>query len=155
MKLACLTLLIVCLALVSLTLGNKERARLFMPKTYSEIQLPNQIREHLRNACFDCHSNETKWPWYSNIYPLTLLFSLDVERGRQELNFSQWMSYPEKFKLKKLQWMSRALTEKKMPPWSYRLMHSEARLSEVAQKGLNDWLTANINDLSKTLNINN
>lgn len=75
-------------------------------------------------ACFDCHSNETRWPWYSHVAPASWLVRRDVEVGRQELNFSDWTgAYEEEDE------SAESVIEGEMPPAAYRLLHSSARLS--------------------------
>jgi hypothetical protein len=74
-------------------------------------------------ACFDCHSNETRWPWYSHLAPSSWLVQAHVNDGRHVLNFSQWsMSYEEAHEA------SEAILAGTMPPRSYLLLHPEARL---------------------------
>ena len=63
------------------------------PPLKEDLAAPPHIKTLLRRACYDCHSNETRWPWYTYIAPVSWLILHDVERGRQELNFSEWGSY--------------------------------------------------------------
>jgi mono/diheme cytochrome c family protein len=81
-------------------------------------------RELARRACFDCHSNETKWPWYSNIAPLSWLIQRDVEEGRDELNWSEWDLRSEGDE------SAETVIEGSMPPGTYSILHPEARLSD-------------------------
>jgi hypothetical protein len=74
-------------------------------------------------ACFDCHSNQTIWPWYSSIAPVSWLVQRDVDEGREELNFSEWGRSQEGGE------SAEAVSEGNMPPFSYTLMYPEARLS--------------------------
>lgn len=78
----------------------------------------------VRAACYDCHSNETVWPWYSKVAPLSWLSVYDVEKGRDELNFSQWPNIGETDDL------GEYTREGEMPPLQYKLLHPEARLSD-------------------------
>jgi mono/diheme cytochrome c family protein len=78
-----------------------------------------------RGACFDCHSNETSWPWYTNIAPGSWLVQRDVEEGRATLNFSEWdRPQPE------VDALTEVIEEGSMPPVSYSLIHPAGRLSE-------------------------
>jgi hypothetical protein len=80
--------------------------------------------ELARRACFNCHSNETVWPWYSNIAPVSWLTQNDVNGGRQHLNFSEW-NRPQKHAKDAAEQVERG----DMPPWFYLPMHPEAKLS--------------------------
>lgn len=81
-------------------------------------------RELARRACFDCHSNETRWPWYSNIAPLSWLIQRDVDEGRDELNWSEWGLDGEGDE------SAETVIEGSMPPSTYSLLHPEVRLSD-------------------------
>jgi Haem-binding domain len=105
-----------------------------------ELNAPSQILTTLRHSCFDCHSNETRWPWYSRLPPVSWLVAHDVARGRQELNYSEWNSYFPQTRTRKLQWMERALRTEKMPPMIYRIIHPESRLSDADRDALINWI---------------
>jgi hypothetical protein len=82
-------------------------------------------------ACFDCHSNETVWPWYTNIAPVSWFVANHVYEGRDRLNFSDWVSGD--VELRELQ---RAITGGQMPPSSYTLIHTGARLTDAERQQL-------------------
>jgi mono/diheme cytochrome c family protein len=84
-----------------------------------------------QRACFDCHSNETVWPWYSNIAPSSWLVQHDVDEGRENLNFSEW-DRPQKEVSK----VPEAIRSGDMPPWTFRLAHPEARLNSAERETL-------------------
>jgi hypothetical protein len=81
-------------------------------------------RELARGACFDCHSNETRWPWYSNVAPMSWLTQRDVDKGRDELNWSEWGADSEGDE------SAETVLEGSMPPRGYQLLHPDARLTE-------------------------
>ena len=110
------------------------------PPQDSALVAPPEIEATLRRACYDCHSNETEWPWYSRIAPLSWYIARDVNLGRKEINFSQWGSYYPARRRRKLEWIGRALHEEKMPPWYYRLMHPDARLTQADRDALQHWI---------------
>lgn len=114
------------------------------PPLNGDLAAPAQINSLLRDACYDCHSNETRWPWYTHVAPVSWLIEHDVERGRQELNFSEWGSYYPATRKRKLQWTDRALREENMPPWSYRILHPGAGLTRQDLKALEQWIEAEI-----------
>lgn len=93
----------------------------------------------LRRACYDCHSHETVWPWYSQVAPLSWLITNDVREGRAELNFSTWQRYSTQEQVKKLKENWDEVAEGTMPPWAYRVLHPEARLSAQDRALLQHW----------------
>lgn len=114
------------------------------PPSTGDIAAPPQIKALLARACFDCHSNRTKWPWYSRVAPVSWLVARDVALGRKELNFSEWRSYYPQTRRRKLQWMGRVLRERSMAPWAYHLMHPGARLTGAERAMLDRWIDAGI-----------
>src|SRR5215470_4878580 len=105
---------------------------------------PPHIKTLLRRACYDCHSNETQWPWYTYIAPVSWLVERDVEGGRRQLNFSEWGSYYPTTRKRKLQWMERTLHEETMPPWHYRILHPGASLTPQDLAELEKWMESEI-----------
>jgi len=93
-------------------------------------------RELAVRACFDCHSNETHWAWYSNIAPVSWLIQRDVEEGRAELNWSEWGPRAEGDE------SAETVFEGSMPPSAYTLLHPEARLTDQEIDALADGLQA-------------
>jgi len=90
-----------------------------------------RTRELVQAACFDCHSNETVWPWYGNVAPVSWLLALDVDRGRAEANFSEWSASE-----KSADDFAEVIRDGEMPPFYYVLMHSEADLSDAEKDEL-------------------
>ncbi len=85
-------------------------------------------------ACFDCHSNETVWPWYSNIAPVSWLVQHDVEEGRSKVNFSEWTEGSRQ--LRRVDEIFEVIEEGEMPPAIYFPMHPEARLTPTEKQQL-------------------
>lgn len=110
------------------------------PPVESEISSPPEVGAILRRACYDCHSNETKWPWYSKIAPVSWLAASDVHEGRNELNFSTWGRYSKEQQIKKLKESWEEITEGEMPPASFKLMHKEATVSASDRELLHKWI---------------
>jgi hypothetical protein len=100
---------------------------------------PPQIAALLRAACYDCHSDETRWPWYSHVAPVSWLVVSDVNDGRERLNFSDWpRALPERA-AKRLERMSEELDYKEMPPAKYTALHPAARLTDAQRQELIQW----------------
>ena len=95
-----------------------------------------QTRALAARACFDCHSNLTVWPWYSNIAPESWLIQRDVDSGRSTFNLSEW-DKPQDVGGGD---MAEAINGGGMPPWYYRLLHSKSRLSKAEKAQLVDGL---------------
>ena len=96
-----------------------------------------QTRTMVADACFDCHSNRTSWPWYSNVAPVSWLVQRDVDGGREKLNFSEWdRPQPEAGEA------AESVQEGEMPPRQYRLLQSSARLSAAERQALVQGLEA-------------
>jgi mono/diheme cytochrome c family protein len=90
-----------------------------------------QTRDLVHRACYDCHSNETAWPWYSNVAPVSWLLQSDVDEGRGDLNFTEW-DRPQKHAKD----VAEQVKEGEMPPWYYRPMHPGAKLTEAEKQAL-------------------
>jgi hypothetical protein len=102
-------------------------------------------------ACFDCHSNETKWPWFTKIAPGSWLVYRDVTSGRERLNFSEWgVGRP-----RELGELSEAINGGSMPPWYYTLMHPNAKLSASEKQALILGLQTSLAQSSGQANVNN
>ena len=87
----------------------------------------------IHRACYDCHSNETVWPWYSNVAPISWLLQRDVNGGRSHLNFTQW-DQPQRHSKD----VAAEVKQGDMPPWFYLPMHPDARLTDAEKQVLVD-----------------
>lgn len=101
---------------------------------------PEAVAILLKNACYDCHSHQTKYPWYTNVAPFSWLIGIHIREGREHLNFSTWSDYSRKKQLHKLEEIAEELKEEKMPLPNYTWMHSEAKLSGEERKLIVDWV---------------
>lgn len=90
-----------------------------------------ETRALARRACFDCHSNETVWPWYSHVAPVSWLVQRDTDEGRSKLNFSEW-NKPQK----EADEAAKSVREGEMPMWIYLPTHPEARLTDAEKQTL-------------------
>lgn len=104
------------------------------------VNVPPEIKQILETSCFDCHSNHTNYPWYANIQPIGLWMQNHVNEGKEELNFSDFTSYSQKRKMKKLKELAEEIKEHEMPLESYLWIHKEAALSETQIQTITNWL---------------
>ncbi len=112
------------------------------PPVTAEIDAPPRVMQVLRTACYDCHSNETRWPWYGYVAPVSWLVAHDVHEAREELNFSAsgLLSPEDAAELREEVWEE--VEEGEMPLGKYLWMHSDARLSEEQRQVLREWAGA-------------
>jgi heme-binding protein len=114
------------------------------PPGGADPEAPAVIVRLLRRACYDCHSNQTRWPWYSHLAPGSWLISRHVAEARRRLNFSEWQAYssdPDTAS-HKLGEIAEQVSNGKMAPWYYRAMHPAARLSHAERQELIRWARA-------------
>lgn len=101
-----------------------------------------EISGILKTSCYDCHSNETQYPWYSNVAPVSWLVSKDVREAREELNFSTWQDYDMMEKLEKLDDIAIEVKEGEMPMGIYTVIHSSAKLDDAQRQLIIEWAEA-------------
>jgi hypothetical protein len=109
------------------------------PPVARDVPAPPEVKAVLRRACYDCHSNETHWPWYSRIAPISWMVARDVREGRAELNFSTWNLYSAKERVGKLHESWETVAEGEMPLRFYIAPHRRARLSAHDRALLQQW----------------
>jgi hypothetical protein len=107
-----------------------------------QIQMSEEVRSTLKRACYDCHSNETRWPWYSQVAPVSWFVIDHVNHGRSHLNFSDWLHYDKSAQSNNLRLIEATVKADTMPMSSYLLVHNEAKLSPDDKIIIIDWAKA-------------
>lgn len=102
-------------------------------------QLTPEVNLVFERACQDCHSNNTQWPWYARIAPVSWMVTSDVERGRAFMNLSDWGNYSSSRKLGYLAGMANATRNRQMPPRVYSVLHPDARLTAQERSLIAGW----------------
>ena len=102
-------------------------------------EIPKEISNMLRESCYDCHSNETVYPWYSYVSPVKFLISRDTKKGRKHLNFSEWENYSKVDKLEALDDIGEEVEEGEMPMKIYPITHPDAKLSDTNREAMVLW----------------
>lgn len=105
-------------------------------------QVPTEIAGILKTSCYDCHTNESLYPWYTNIAPVSWWIKKHINEGRDELNFSEWGSYSLRRKDHKLDEIVEMIDEEEMPLKSYLITHGDASLSAAQKTQLVEWAKA-------------
>jgi len=112
------------------------------------VFIPDSVMYVLKNTCFDCHSNNTIYPWYSNVQPVGWLMARHIRKGREELNFSEFGSYSTRRQLSKLNGITNSINDDIMPLSSYKLMHKNSILSTYEKEMLIKWVQQASDSLS-------
>jgi len=105
----------------------------------SVIAMPDSVNKVLHLACYDCHSNNTEYPWYSNIQPIGWWLAGHIKDGKRELNFNEFATYTTKKQLKKLEEIKESQQDKWMPLEYYTLIHEDAKLDDEQRRLIIDW----------------
>jgi hypothetical protein len=113
------------------------------PEVRLDVSAPAQVDSILRPACYDCHSNETRWPWYSHVAPVSWFVAGHVHEGRGDLNFSEWPAFDFELQANLFHDIEEQVLKGKMPLRSYQLLHPEARLSQRDREVLLRWARSN------------
>lgn len=108
----------------------------------AHLQVTPPVAAILDRSCRDCHSNSTRWPWYSNVAPASWFLIDHVNHGRSHLNFSEWGKLEKREADKRLEEMCEEVSDKMMPMNSYTWIHRSAKLSDADIKILCDWTEA-------------
>lgn len=118
------------------------------PPVVADIVAPDDVKHILRRACYDCHSNETRWPWYSYIAPGSWLMAHDVKEGRNYVNFSEWGDYYDEtdtaIMFQDECWDD--IESGEMPLWFYLPLHPEAKLTDEDIATLKRWWGEEVNE---------
>ena len=122
--------LVILFGLVQLVPYGRDHTN---PPVTQEVKWDSpRTRDLAVGACYDCHSNLTEWPWYTNVAPVSWLTQKDVDEGRGILNFTEW-NLPQDAESDEI---SEVVREGEMPPWQYKPLHPAGRLSSSEQEEL-------------------
>ena len=121
---------------------NVDKGQVYTTDFTQFYKMPVQVKAMFQTSCYDCHANETAYPWYFKIAPVSWWLKNHINEGRRELNFSTWGDYTTKRKDKKMKESIKLVQEGEMPMWSYTLVHKDAVINEAQQKTLVDWFTS-------------
>ena len=101
---------------------------------------PPKVASILKVACYDCHANTTKYPWYTSIQPIAWWIKGHINNGRKHLNYSEWTLYDTKKQRHKIEEMIEVLEDKEMPMLSYMIAHQDAWIDEQQRQLVVEWL---------------
>lgn len=143
-----LIVLLVILIIIQFFHPKKNIATIKSPTDIASLyQVPQNVGTILNKACYDCHSNNTRYPWYANIQPIAWWLDDHIQEGKHELNFNEFAAYPLRKQYHKLEEVSEELEEGHMPLSSYTFIHSDARLTNQEKSTLNSWVNSIRNEM--------
>jgi len=106
----------------------------------TETKPTEEVQTILKSSCYDCHSNETVYPWYAQIAPISYWLDDHIRHGKRELNFANWSTYSPKRKDHKLEEIIEMIEDKEMPLDSYTWVHKDAILEKVEIEAIKNWV---------------
>lgn len=118
---------------------EKNKGEINSEHIFNQEEVPENIKSLLRNACFDCHSNNTNYWWYNNVAPISWMVEKHINDGKSELNFSEWGSMDIFEKITTCEEICQETKRKSMPLKSYRTIHPKAKLSDEQIAELCSW----------------
>lgn len=132
--------ILVVLILIQLIRPHKNDSRNGINDISTEMNVPNEVQGIIKNSCADCHSNYTKYPWYSEIAPVSWFMAQHINNGKEHLNFSEWTTYNKNQKKHILSDLEEVLQSHEMPLKSYLIIHEEAKLTSEQYAILLNWV---------------
>lgn len=150
MKIFKIILLILLIVFVGIQfIPTKRNQSNIVPKSDFMMvnNVPGDIKNKLEVSCYDCHSNNTAYPWYNKIQPIALFLEGHIDEGKAELNFSEWDTYSDRRKKSKLKSITSQIKGNKMPLTSYTMIHRNAIFSDAEKEQIIQYLTELQNNL--------
>lgn len=136
-----LALLIVLLAIQFIQPARNTNGQVMAADITKHFSVPASVESVLKTSCYDCHSNNTRYPWYANIQPMGWLLANHVKDGKAELNFNEFGHYSKRRQLSKLKAIAGSIKDGTMPLSSYTLLHQGAKLSKESKALIIQWAT--------------
>lgn len=137
-----LLFLLVILIVIQFIRPAPNKSKQLLPTDITKIHnVPDSLLYVLKMACYDCHSNNTSYPWYSKFEPMSWWMANNIKKGKAELNFSEFGSYSSRKQTSKLHSIINTIHDDEMPLSSYMLMHKSARLSNADKTLIIGWAT--------------
>lgn len=140
--------LVVIIAIQFIQPDRNENGQVLSTDISKTVFVPENAQTVLKDACYDCHSNHTVYPWYTYVQPVGLILAGHIKNGKSELNFSEFGSYSIRKQKNKLTSIVNSLRDKTMPLSSYTIIHKNARLTKDEKAIIIDWANKTKDSLS-------
>ncbi|HJY21380.1 MAG TPA: heme-binding domain-containing protein [Hanamia sp.] len=116
----------------------------------AKYHIPDEVHQILKVSCYDCHSNNTYYPWYWQVQPVMWFMNDHINEGKRHLNFSEFSSYAARRRYKKLKEISKEIKSGDMPLRSYTMIHRDAVLSPAQKITVENWINASLKEMETT-----
>ena len=146
-----IVLLLVVFVVIQFFQPERNTGEMTSTHIFKTEQIPEGVINTLKNACMDCHSNQTRYWWYDKLAPASWFVNKHVVKAKKELNFSEWGEQDAYDKFGSFEDISKEVERKTMPLKSYKLMHKMARLTDEETKALVDWCKKRSEELTEEL----
>ncbi len=143
-----LALLIVFIAIQFIQPARNINGQVLPTDITKTVNVPDNVLITFQKACYDCHSDNTRYPWYMNLQPMGWIMAYHIKNGKGNLNFSEFGTYSKRKQANKLRAITTSIKEGSMPISSYTLMHADAKLSKENKELIIDWVTRTKDSLS-------
>lgn len=143
-----LALLIVIISIQFIQPAHNKSGQWLSTDFAKVYAVPKNVQSILQNACYDCHGNNTTYPWYSNIQPVAWMMKRHIDNGKDKLNFSEFGSYRSRKQISKLKEIANQIKDDEMPISSYKAMHKNANLSKEEKSLIMYWMNKTADSLS-------
>ena len=144
-----LGLLVVLIAIQFVQPARNKSGQAMPNDIATKVNLPGDVNGILKKACYDCHSNNTAYPWYASIQPMHWFLDNHIRSGKEELNFNEFGSYSSRRQRNKLRAIENSVKDGTMPLSSYTLIHRNAILSDAEKQKLITWVHTSMDSLAK------
>lgn len=145
-------MLVILLVFIAMQLIRPERNSsnlLQQADMVTHFNVPANVAGILKTSCYDCHSNNTRYPWYAKVQPIGWLLAKHIRDGKTELNLNEFTTYPKRRQLSKIKSIQNSIKDGSMPLSSYTLIHTDAKLSNESKALLLGWTSKTIDSLSR------
>lgn len=146
-----LVLLLIILIIIQFFRPEKNKSTIVSVNDITKkFQVPEEVKKILKTACYDCHSNNTIYPWYAEVQPFAWWLSGHIRDGKRGLNFSEYGSYRLRKQYKRFEGINEQVKNGQMPLSSYTLIHRYAKLNDDQKLVIANWTVVSMNNMKET-----
>lgn len=143
-----LVLLVIFIGIQFIRPARNKSAQALSTDFAKVFVVPENIQSALQTACYDCHSNNTVYPWYSNVQPIAWWMANHIKEGKSRLNFSEFGNYAGRKQISKLKEIANQIEDDEMPLTSYKIIHRNTGFSKEKKEIIINWMNKTADSLS-------